>query len=116
MLSSFTGGTFLFRSGRCFAMSCVLRKVMIGTLASLAMTLSTAAFAQAQFGTAAEAKAMLEKAVVAVKADKAKALAMFNGGEAASKTVTFSRFASTSPTANSLQQPFRTCLALMFVR
>jgi len=34
-----------------------------------------------QFGTAAEAKAMLEKAVVAVKADKAKALAMFNNGE-----------------------------------
>jgi signal transduction histidine kinase len=54
---------------------------MIGALASLAVTLSTAAFAQAQFGTAAEAKAMLEKAVVAVKADKAKALAMFNKGE-----------------------------------
>src|SRR2546423_9822732 len=34
-----------------------------------------------QFGTAAEAKAMLEQAVVAVKADKAKALAMFNNGE-----------------------------------
>ena len=34
-----------------------------------------------QFGTAAEAKAMLEKAVVAVKADKAKALAMFKNGE-----------------------------------
>jgi hypothetical protein len=41
-----------------------------------------AAFAQqAQFGTAAEAKAMLEKAVVAIKADKAKALDMFNKGE-----------------------------------
>ena len=40
------------------------------------------AFAQqAQFGTAAEAKAMLEKAVAAVKADKTKALAMFNQGE-----------------------------------
>lgn len=36
---------------------------------------------QGQLGTAAEAKAMLEKAVVAVKADKAKALAMFNNGE-----------------------------------
>jgi hypothetical protein len=59
----------------------MLRKVMIGALASLAMTLSTAAFAQAQFGTAAEAKAMLEKAVAAVKTDKAKALTMFNNGE-----------------------------------
>ena len=36
---------------------------------------------QGQLGTAAEAKAMLEKAVAAVKADKAKALAMFNNGE-----------------------------------
>jgi signal transduction histidine kinase len=35
----------------------------------------------AEFGTAAEAKAMLEKAVKAVKADKAKALAMFAKGE-----------------------------------
>ena len=34
-----------------------------------------------QFGTAAEAKAMLEKAVAAVKADQTKALAMFNNGE-----------------------------------
>ena len=59
----------------------MLRKVTIGALASLAMALSTAAFAQAQFGTAAEAKAMLEKAVTAVKADREKALTMFNKGE-----------------------------------
>ena len=35
----------------------------------------------ADYGTADEAKAMLEKAVVAVKEDKAKALAMFNKAE-----------------------------------
>ena len=35
----------------------------------------------AEFGTAAEAKTMLERAVAAVKADKAKALAMFAKGE-----------------------------------
>jgi Single Cache domain 2 len=35
----------------------------------------------AQFGTEEEAKAMLEKAVAAVKKDKAKALDMFNKGE-----------------------------------
>jgi len=35
----------------------------------------------ADFGTAAEAKAMLEKAVAAIKADKAKALEMFTKGE-----------------------------------
>jgi signal transduction histidine kinase len=45
------------------------------------LILAGAAVAQAQFGTAAEAKAMLEKAVAAVKADKAKALDMFNKGE-----------------------------------
>src|ERR1044071_466738 len=34
-----------------------------------------------QFGTAEEAKAMLERAAAAVKEDKAKALEMFNKGE-----------------------------------
>src|SRR6476659_3300881 len=44
-----------------------------------ATTLSVAA--AAEFGTAQEAKAMLERAVAAVKEDKAKALDMFNNGE-----------------------------------
>jgi Single Cache domain 2 len=35
----------------------------------------------AQYGTAEEAKAMLERAVAAVQEDKAKALDMFNNGE-----------------------------------
>ena len=42
---------------------------------------SAAPVPAAQFGTAEEAKAMLERAVAAVKADKAKALDMFNKGE-----------------------------------
>ena len=42
---------------------------------------SPTAFAQQTGGTADEAKAMLMKAVAAVKADKAKALDMFNKGE-----------------------------------
>jgi len=37
--------------------------------------------AAADFGTPEEAKAMLERAVTAVKEDKAKALDMFNKGE-----------------------------------
>lgn len=37
--------------------------------------------AQARFGTEAQAKAMLDRAVVAMKKDKTKALAMFNKGE-----------------------------------
>ena len=35
----------------------------------------------AEYGTADEARAMLERAVAAVKSDKAKALDMFNRGE-----------------------------------
>ncbi len=47
-----------------------------------AVLLVTAASTQAaQYGTPEEAKAMLDKAVAAVKADKTKALDMFNKGE-----------------------------------
>jgi hypothetical protein len=46
----------------------MLCKLMTGSVLAAALALSTAAFAQGQFGTAAEAKAMLEKAVAAVKA------------------------------------------------
>ena len=49
----------------------MLRTVMIA--AAAALTLSAAAFAD-QGGTAQEARAMLDKAVAAVKADKTKAL------------------------------------------
>ncbi len=52
----------------------VLSVIVVAGVATLAVS-------QSQFGTAAEAKAMLEKAVAAVKADKAKALAMFTKGE-----------------------------------
>jgi len=45
------------------------------------IALSAAAFAQQSRGTANEAKAMLIKAIAAVRADKAKALDMFNKGE-----------------------------------
>ena len=60
----------------------MLHKAMIAALTVSTMALMAPAFAQkADFGTAAEAKAMLEKAVTAVKTDKAKALDMFNKGE-----------------------------------
>src|SRR5271166_2906686 len=55
-------------------------KFMIAAATAAVLALSTNAFAQ-QYGTADEAKAMLMKAVAAVKADKAKALDMFNKGE-----------------------------------
>ena len=54
------------------------RRQFATMVAAAAIALATAVLAQGQFGTAAEAKAMLEKAVGALKADKAKALADFN--------------------------------------
>ena len=60
----------------------MFRSLMIGAVAAAVLSVAASAFAQqAKFGTAAEAKAMLEKAVAAVKADKAKAIEMFNKGE-----------------------------------
>jgi len=60
----------------------MLRTLIIGGLSTAALTITTAAFAQqAQLGSADEAKAMLLKAVAAVKADRDVALAMFNKGE-----------------------------------
>ena len=57
-----------------------LSLVFAGALFVMAMAGVATAIA-AEFGTAAEAKAMLEKAAAAVKADKANALEMFNKGE-----------------------------------
>ncbi len=57
------------------------RQFVIAAVSAVVIALSPAAFAQQTGGTAEEAKAMLMKAVAAVKADKAKALDMFNKGE-----------------------------------
>ena len=54
----------------------MLRNLLVG--ATLCLALSTSAFAQAKFGTAAEAKALLDKAVAELKANEAAALAKFN--------------------------------------
>ena len=60
----------------------MLRKLAFVVGHALILVLSTTASVwAADFGTAEEAKAMLEKAVAAVKKDKAKALDMFNNGE-----------------------------------
>ena len=56
----------------------LLRKML---LVLSAFTFAGAAFAAGEFGTEAEAKAMLEKAVAAVNKDAKAALAMFTKGE-----------------------------------
>ena len=59
----------------------MLRSFMLCAVVSAAIGLAHPTFAQGQFGSAAEAKAMLEKAVAAVKADKTKALEQIQQGE-----------------------------------
>jgi hypothetical protein len=59
----------------------MIRTLTIAAASAAVLALSPTAFAQQTGGTADEAKAMLMKAVAAVKADKAKALDMFNKGE-----------------------------------
>jgi signal transduction histidine kinase len=51
------------------------------SVAAVAGTLAASAASAAEFGTADEAKALLNKAAAAVKADKAAALVQFNKGE-----------------------------------
>jgi hypothetical protein len=55
-----------------------VRKLVIGALGAMAVLFSTTAFAQ---GTAADARAMLERTVAAIRADKAKTLDQINRGE-----------------------------------
>jgi hypothetical protein len=59
----------------------MVRRFVIAAVSAAAVALSPAALGQQTGGTAAEAKALLMKALAAVKADKTKALDMFNKGE-----------------------------------
>jgi hypothetical protein len=59
----------------------MIRTLMFAAVSAAAVALSPAALGQQTGGTAAEAKALLMKALAAVKADKTKALDMFNKGE-----------------------------------
>jgi hypothetical protein len=59
----------------------MVRKFAIAAASAAVLALSPGAIAQQTHGTADEAKAMLMRAIAAVKADKAKALNMFNDGK-----------------------------------
>ena len=59
----------------------MVRTYMIAAACAAVVMVSPMAFAQGQFGTADEAKAMLVKAAAAVKADKTKTLDLINKGE-----------------------------------
>jgi hypothetical protein len=59
----------------------MFRSFIVAAALAAVLTLSAMAFAQQDHGTADEAKAMLQKAVAALKADKAKTLDLINKGE-----------------------------------
>jgi Single Cache domain 2 len=59
----------------------MIRTFMIAVATAAVLTLSPSAFAMSDHGTADEAKAMLTKAVAALKADKAKTIDLINKGE-----------------------------------
>jgi hypothetical protein len=59
----------------------MVSKLVAAAASAAVIALSPAVSAQQSGGTADEAKAMLMRAVAAVRADKAKALDMFNKGE-----------------------------------
>ena len=59
----------------------MFRNFIVAAASAVVLTLSAMAFAQRDHGTADEAKAMLLKAVAALKADKAKTLDLINKGE-----------------------------------
>jgi len=56
-------------------------RLIIAAASAAVLMISPMAFAQGQFGTADEAKAMLVKAAGAMKADKTKTLDLINKGE-----------------------------------
>ena len=79
----------------------MISKLIIAAASAAVLTLSTAAFAQkAGYGTADEAKAMLLKAVAALKANKANTLDLINEGPGAGSSTAISMyFAPQSATA-----------------
>ena len=62
----------------------MFQRILSGAVVAL-FALTAVAARASEYGTEAEAKAMLEKAVAAVKADKARALAKITQGEAGFK-------------------------------
>lgn len=59
----------------------MLRRLIMAALAAFLSLSMVAVAQQSRFAGAADAKAMLERAIAAVKADKAKAFQMFDNGQ-----------------------------------
>lgn len=59
----------------------MFRSFKIAAAAAAVLAISATVFAQQKYGTADEAKAMLQKAIAALKVDKAKTLEQINDGQ-----------------------------------
>ena len=86
----------------------MIRSLVITAMSAAALFVSTAASAQQTGGTAVEARAMLTKAVAAVKEDKTKALDMFDKEGAGSGIGTSTFFVTVSATRSSSPLAIRT--------
>ena len=88
----------------------MLLRLAISAITAAAIA-STATYAQnASFGSPAEAKALLEKVVISMKADPAKTVSQINKGEEVFATVIFTRLAQ-ALTARTLPIPILRVLA-----
>ena len=77
----------------------MVRSIMGAAVATLLLGLTGTAFAETS-GTAAEAKALLEKAVVAIKADEKKAIEEFNDPKGSFRENDLYVFCAAAPTYN----------------
>ncbi len=82
----------------------MVRNFVAATLAAFLISLTGSAFAQSS-GTAAEAKALLEKAVAAVKADPKKAIDDFNNPTGGFRDRDLYVFCAEAPTYNLTAYP-----------
>ena len=82
----------------------MVRNFVAATLAAFLMCLTGSAFAQSS-GTAAEAKALLDKAVAAIKADEKKAIDDFNNPTGAFRDRDLYVFCAAAPSYNLTAYP-----------
>jgi hypothetical protein len=82
----------------------MVRSFVVALFAALLMSFTGSAFAQSS-GTAAEAKALLEKAIVAVKSDEKKAIEDFNNPSGGFRDRDLYVYCATAPTYNLTAYP-----------
>jgi hypothetical protein len=85
----------------------MLRSLAFAAGCTLVLPFAATSAPAAQFGTEAEARALLDRAVAAVKNDKAKALDMFNKGEDSFRDLDLYVFCANSSDGTLTAHPYR---------